>query len=91
MDYWSQLRQKLGIWKSYTMQEVREKKKNNWLVVDGHVIDVTPFLNKHPAGADILREHCGSDASTIFDKVCHSNQAYEQMLTLKIGILASPS
>ena len=37
-----------------------------WLVMDGRVFDVTPFLSRHPGGTNILRMFLGRDGSSAF-------------------------
>lgn len=72
-----------------TWNEILLHKKINdcWIVIDNYVVDVSKYINKHPGGSDIILEHKTSDVSIIFDKVCHSNQAYEKMLNMVIGIV----
>lgn len=74
-------------WPKYTLLEVKENKKNNWIVIDDHVLDVTKYMSKHPMGSRIIWEHCGTDASISFDRVSHSDAAYKTMLEYKIGNL----
>jgi len=55
--------------KLFTMQEVKkhDKETDCWIVVNGEVIDVTSFLNKHPGGKQVLLLWAGKDASTEFN------------------------
>ncbi len=76
----------------FTVEEVKKhnKRKDCWIIIDEHVADVTKFLEKHPAGVDVIMLYAGTDASEIFDRSLHSNKAYELMLTFKIGELVAP-
>jgi cytochrome b involved in lipid metabolism len=66
-----------------------------WLVVEGKVYDVTPFVEsgKHPGGEAIL-EGCGKDATELFNtrpmgsKTPHSDKARESIKNFEIGTLA---
>lgn len=39
--------------------------RDAWVVVDGHVYDVTMFLERHPGGAAVLEAHLGEDVSEL--------------------------
>lgn len=73
----------------FTLEQVKihNKKTDCWIIIDNNVINITNYINKHPGGNDVFYEYFGKDATYIFDKICHSNKAYELMLSLKIGIL----
>ena len=45
------------------------------------------FMDDHPGGVDILRQHAGEDASQYFDDIGHSNNALKQMQTLLVGTM----
>jgi len=77
----------------YSLDEVRRHRTRHdcWLVVDGHVVDVTAYLLDHPGGDDVLLDHAGTDATDVFEKVCHSNDAYERMMAHSIGMLRPSS
>ncbi|KAI3646984.1 hypothetical protein MP228_007205 [Amoeboaphelidium protococcarum] len=55
--------------KSYTWQEVAEHntRKSAWVTVHGKVYDVTQWIDKHPAGSDVILLAAGRDASQVFD------------------------
>jgi cytochrome b involved in lipid metabolism len=73
----------------YTQEEVKRHRTKDscWIIIDNNILDVTRFLKQHPCGSDIILEHAGEDVSYIFDKVCHSNDAYKLALTYKIAEL----
>eukprot|EP00928_Gymnodinium_smaydae_P037530 TRINITY_DN26031_c0_g1_i1.p2 TRINITY_DN26031_c0_g1~~TRINITY_DN26031_c0_g1_i1.p2 ORF type:complete len:431 (-),score=110.44 TRINITY_DN26031_c0_g1_i1:82-1296(-) len=39
-----------------------------WLMIDGRVYDVTPFLDLHPGGGQLIADAAGADATSIFEK-----------------------
>jgi cytochrome b5 len=72
----------------YNWNEIEKHNSKNdcWLVIDNYVLDVTAFLDKHPAGAAVILRCAGKDATAQFKKVCHSKRAYAKMLTYRIGV-----
>jgi cytochrome b involved in lipid metabolism len=87
MDLLNKLRR--SIIPFYSIEEVRMHKSISdcWVVIDNHVIDITRYLKYHPGGMEIMLEHAGTDATDHFNKVCHGDDAYEIMLTYRIGRL----
>ncbi|KAL6057695.1 fatty acid alpha-hydroxylase [Balamuthia mandrillaris] len=59
----------------FTREEVatHNTEKSCWLIVGRKVYDVTPFLHKHPAGANSILRHAGTDATEDFN--FHSKSA----------------
>jgi len=51
------------------------------------VYDVTPFLDEHPGGEEILLENAGIDSSENFEDVGHSSDAREMLEEYYIGEL----
>jgi hypothetical protein len=45
------------------------------MIVDGELYDVTPFLDGHPGGPELLSDAAGTDATAVFDAVGHSPNA----------------
>merc|ERR1719221_2218711 len=39
-----------------------------WLLIDGKVYDVTPFLGLHPGGGQLIVEAAGKDATSLFEQ-----------------------
>uniref|UniRef100_A0A7S1FKZ6 Cytochrome b5 heme-binding domain-containing protein n=1 Tax=Noctiluca scintillans TaxID=2966 RepID=A0A7S1FKZ6_NOCSC len=39
-----------------------------WLMIDGKVYDVTPFLNLHPGGGQLIVDAAGKDATSAFER-----------------------
>jgi cytochrome b involved in lipid metabolism len=77
--------------KKYTMAEIstHNSKEDCWLTINGNVIDVTAFVDKHPGGNKIL-QGCGKDATGYFNKVPGHMKGIAQTLLnkMKIGELA---
>ena len=57
-----------------------------WIIVNGKVYDVTPYLPLHPAGARIIVPFCGKDATRVFMNT-HSMRAYRLLERFYIGSL----
>ncbi|XP_023540248.1 cytochrome b5-like [Cucurbita pepo subsp. pepo] len=56
-----------------------------WLIISGKVYDVTPFLEEHPGGDEVLLLAAEKDATDDFENVGHSLSAIEQMEKYYIG------
>lgn len=61
------------------------KTKDCWLIIEGKVYDVTPFMEDHPGGDEVLLAATGKDATTDFKDVGHSEDAIELMNKYYIG------
>ena len=61
-----------------------------WFVLEGKVLDVTPFLKLHPGGAHILVKNAGTDASGDFRAAGHSSYALKLLEKYIIGDLEMP-
>ncbi|KAL8028065.1 hypothetical protein ABFS82_14G132800 [Erythranthe guttata] len=60
-------------------------KDDCWLIINAKVYDVTPFLEEHPGGDEILYMSTGKDATSDFEDVGHSKEAEEKMKEFLIG------
>lgn len=56
-----------------------------WFVINNKVYDVTPFLDNHPGGRDILLYNAGKDATQAFVDNGHSDGAYRMLSKYCIG------
>ena len=56
-----------------------------WLAIDGVVYDVTPFMDDHPGGGDIMLSAAGKDGTDDFEDVGHSPHARELLKRFKVG------
>ncbi|KAL1379307.1 hypothetical protein pipiens_014995 [Culex pipiens pipiens] len=77
--------------REFTRQEValRDGKNGNptWVIIRDMVYDVTPYLNEHPGGSDLIAEFAGKDATKDFDDFGHSGTAMSQLKLYKVGEL----
>ncbi|KAH9593273.1 Cytochrome b5-like heme/steroid binding domain [Trypanosoma melophagium] len=64
-----------------TEQEAAAANDKNacWLVIANKVYNLTPFLDMHPGGRDVLLCYAGADASQPFADVHHSKNAHRMM------------
>jgi Cytochrome b5-like Heme/Steroid binding domain len=53
----------------FTMEKVSENKSaaSCWTVINGHVYNLTQWINSHPGGQSAIRALCGVDGSAAFD------------------------
>merc|ERR1712216_999926 len=65
--------------KGIKMEEVEKHSSVDdlWLVIDGKVYDVTPFMDDHPGGGEIMLSAAGKDGTQDFEDVGHSPHARE--------------
>ncbi|EPS67151.1 hypothetical protein M569_07627, partial [Genlisea aurea] len=61
------------------------RKEDCWLIIAGKVYNVTPFLEEHPGGDEVLIQSTGKDATAEFEDVGHSNDAEEKMKEFYVG------
>uniref|UniRef100_A0A0D9VIX9 Cytochrome b5 heme-binding domain-containing protein n=1 Tax=Leersia perrieri TaxID=77586 RepID=A0A0D9VIX9_9ORYZ len=73
--------------KVYSFQEVSEHKDRNdcWLIIAGKVYDVSPFMEDHPGGDEVLLACTGKDATADFEDIGHTETAKELMPKYCIG------
>jgi len=72
---------------TYTNEQVAAHNKDAdvWIVIHGHVYNVTPFLEDHPGGPEILQNVAGTDATNNFEEVFHSAKARNLLADYCIG------
>lgn len=58
-----------------------------WLTIHDKVYDISEFLAEHPGGDQVLIDIAGQDGTVEFDKVGHSDDAWEIMEPLVVGVL----
>ncbi|OBA20395.1 cytochrome b5 [Metschnikowia bicuspidata var. bicuspidata NRRL YB-4993] len=75
--------------KVYTSEQVKEHNtaEDLWIVYNGHVYDVTKYLDEHPGGEEVIVDCAGEDATEAFDDIGHSDDAHEILKDLLIGKL----
>ncbi|KAJ9709387.1 hypothetical protein PVL29_001047 [Vitis rotundifolia] len=59
--------------------------KDCWLVISGKVYDVTPFMDDHPGGDEVLLSTIGKDATNDFEDVGHRDATKDMMEKYYIG------
>ncbi|ODV63879.1 acyl-CoA desaturase [Ascoidea rubescens DSM 1968] len=59
------------------------------LIISGVVHDVTPIINTHPGGSQLVRASIGKDATTAFEGgvYAHSNAAHNLLATMRVAII----
>ncbi|WOH06629.1 hypothetical protein DCAR_0626057 [Daucus carota subsp. sativus] len=79
--------------KIHVFEEVAKhnKTKDCWLIISGKVYDVTPFMDDHPGGDEVLLSSTGKDATDDFEDVGHSDNAREMMEKYYIGEIDAAS
>lgn len=66
--------------KSYTMEEISRhaSREDCWLLIEGSVYDVTPFVPMHK-GKDAILMGCGKDATELFNNRPNGSGAHSSM------------
>ncbi|CAH3020132.1 unnamed protein product [Porites evermanni] len=75
--------------KIFSLEEVSFHADQNscWIVIKDGVYDVTDFVGEHPGGREIMLEHAGLDATTVFQDIGHSAEALKILAKYYIGEL----
>ncbi|KAL1329286.1 hypothetical protein HN51_046408 [Arachis hypogaea] len=73
--------------KIFTFEDVAKHNHKNdcWLIINGKAYDVTPFLDDHPGGDEVLLTSTAKDATIDFEDVGHSDSAVEMMQKYLVG------
>lgn len=82
----------VSIKKTFTMEEVMKHntEADCWIVVNNEVINVTPFLHKHPGGKQVLLLWAGKDASTEFNMFHKKDAIMKYAPEIILGTLKVP-
>eukprot|EP00741_Cyanophora_paradoxa_P012967 tig00020660_g12523.t1 len=82
-----------GVLRKIAMEEVRlhNKEDDAWMVFRGKVYNITPYMDFHPGGKDILMKAAGRDGTGLFNKYHQWVNADFLIGPLLIGILAGSS
>ena len=70
----------------------RNTEESCYVTIGTNVYDITPFLDAHPGGADLILEYGGKDVSSIMkDEISHthSESAYEMLDEHLIGFVVT--
>ncbi|KMZ58373.1 Cytochrome b5 isoform B [Zostera marina] len=73
--------------KIFTFDEVSKHNQSNdcWIIMNGKVYDVSSFMDEHPGGDEALLAVTGTDATSDFDDIGHSESAIELAQKYVIG------
>lgn len=75
---------------TYTLAQVAQhnSKASCYTAISGSVYDVTPFISRHPGGANAILSLCGTDGTAAFTNQ-HDGQKRpaSELATFKIGTL----
>ncbi|KAG2228346.1 hypothetical protein INT45_011138 [Circinella minor] len=73
--------------KLLSYEEVAKHNTRNdlWMIVSGKVYDITPFVDEHPGGEEVLIDEGAKDATGPFDDVGHSDDARELLEKYYVG------
>ncbi|KXJ12793.1 cytochrome b5 [Exaiptasia diaphana] len=73
----------------YTLEEVSDHchPDSCWIVYVDKVYDITKFIDEHPGGFEILLEHAGTDATSVFKGTGHTKEARDMLSLYFIGNL----
>ncbi|GAC1465877.1 MAG: bifunctional P-450/NADPH--P450 reductase [Chloroflexota bacterium] len=64
-----------------------DKPGDYWVAMWGGVYDVSEWIYHHPGGAEVLIGTYGHDASSVFGKAGHSDEAWNLAQSFKVGRL----
>nr|XP_043615421.1 cytochrome b5-like [Erigeron canadensis] len=73
--------------KSLVFDDVSKHNKMDdcWIIISGKVYNVTPFMEDHPGGGEVMRKATGKDATIDYTDVGHSDKAGEMMKKYYVG------
>ncbi|XP_076930295.1 cytochrome b5-like [Bidens hawaiensis] len=76
-----------GMMKTFNFDQVlkHDKTEECCLIIQGKVYDVTPFMEDHPGGSEVLLAATGKDATADFEDIGHSHEAIGMMDKYCIG------
>jgi len=73
----------------YTAEDVSKhtKEEDAWIIVEGKVYDITPYIGMHPGGEAAILKYAGKDASKPFRGPQHGSQVDDVIANYYIGQL----
>eukprot|EP00457_Paulinella_chromatophora_P015914 gb/GEZN01016618.1/.p2 GENE.gb/GEZN01016618.1/~~gb/GEZN01016618.1/.p2 ORF type:complete len:175 (-),score=23.58 gb/GEZN01016618.1/:228-752(-) len=76
--------------KTYTLEEVAKHTSETdcWVIINGQVLNATPFLDDHPGGKMAIMSFAGRDATEEFNMLHDEEVIAKYAPTLVIGTLA---
>lgn len=71
----------------YSREEIarHNTEEDLWVIMEGYVYDVTPFLKVHPGGRKVMLRLAGQDATEAFARSGHSAETQVYKLNFRIG------
>jgi cytochrome b involved in lipid metabolism len=81
--------------KEFSEEEVaaHSTESDCWLIIGNDsnggakVYNITPYMNDHPGGPEIMLEFAGKDADDMFEDIGHSSEARNKMKDYLVGTL----
>lgn len=81
----------------YSEEEVAKHNAEHdcWLIIGNEsnggpkVYNITPYMNDHPGGPEIMMEFAGKNADDMFEDIGHSSEARNKMKEFLVGTLKS--
>jgi cytochrome b5 len=75
--------------KRVTGDELRKHNKASdcWVAIHGRVYDVTRFLADHPGGGEVISSLAGSETTSEFEDIGHSDAARRDAAKYFVGLL----
>ncbi|KAJ0415184.1 hypothetical protein BJY00DRAFT_293831 [Aspergillus carlsbadensis] len=70
---------------SYAEVVRHNKPRDLYIMIHGHVYDVSTFHDEHPGGEQVLFDLVGQDGTEVFEEVGHSDEAREILDGLVVG------
>lgn len=76
--------------RTFTLAQVAEhaSKEDAWIVIDGGVYDITPYVTEHPGGVKAILKNAGGDATKGFKGPQHPARVFDMIDDYKIGTIA---
>ena len=75
--------------RTFTLAQVAEhaSKEDAWIVIDGGVYDITPYVTEHPGGVKAILKNAGGDATKGFKGPQHPARVFDMIDDYKIGTI----
>ncbi|CAO3630145.1 unnamed protein product [Cunninghamella blakesleeana] len=70
---------------TYEQVAVHNTREDFWMIIDNKVYDITPFIDEHPGGEEVLIDEGARDATGPFEDVGHSPDARDLLKKYYLG------
>lgn len=83
------LKRFIMVLRQYTRVQVtyHDSAESCWIIINEKIYDVTPYIQQHPGGGELLLEYGGHDATSSFSNKPHSLEAMRDLSVLLCGVL----